>query len=307
MTVTKIPTLPAAGTPVIEASVRNLPVAPQSHALALFDELDEEAIIAEIQGAAPDRFAYEIEIKTQDGPRKVIGLGKVGVDMLIRKLSDKGIVFREVETKWEDKGEYATFEVTVQRCRIGKPVMLENGKMATPEVALETHKGYKLQSKTTTTRDGRKVPNNFWFEVGFQKATRNAHRRFLPEEQVSRMIRSAIDDGKFRKFDASGKEQPVAPAKPEERAISLNAAVIDVVNAYGKAINDENCAAVVKAVSKGKLGWPLPAEIAPAYEKKVRAALEKMVAAAPKPKQEPPAPAPAAAPSAPPASEDTPF
>jgi len=280
MTVTKVGVLPAAGMAPVEEDVRSLPEVRQAQVLALMDQLDEEAIIAEIHGAAPDKFAYRIELDTQEGKREVVGLGKVGVDLIVRKLADKGIVLREVESRWEDHGDYATFEITVQRVRVGKPAILEDGRMVQPEVLLETHKGFKRQEKKTKKRDGRMIENRFWFEVGYAKAVRNAQRRFLPEEQVARMIRGAIASGKLGVFDEKGEAKAPPPTPPPDPR-SLSALLVDLNKAYGKGIADADLDATLQKVTKGKLGWPIPDKIEEKYAEKVKGALRRALVKAP--------------------------
>ena len=65
------------------------------------DKLDDEAIVAELQGQIVDTLAYQFE---KDG-QTVTGLSKAGVDAVCREMAKQGEVIRELELNVLDTGE----------------------------------------------------------------------------------------------------------------------------------------------------------------------------------------------------------
>lgn len=169
------------------------------------DRLDDEQIVAELQGAMLQEYVYEF----QSGGKTVRGLSKSGTDDAARHMALKGEVLREesVVLEWQDN-EAAYFKATVARYAVHN-----DGT----EVKLDQVIGQKRQGKTAYGK-----PNEFWYEQGGQKALRNAKQKLIPESIKQQLIASYVEGGKVRRVDAqapkAGRAVPAATPEPTSTA-----------------------------------------------------------------------------------------
>ena len=189
--------------------------------LKLMDRLDDEAILAEIQGAILKDLVYSF----WEGGKKITRLSKVGVDYAVSQLAKQGEIIRELEANYTLTNE-AVF-ITV---KVGKYCISTEGR----EVLLETTFGAKRQpqkmSVYTEDRYGqinrskpqRLVEDPFFFEKGLAKASRNAKRRLISETLVTKIIEEALKSGKIREVKPQPqKEPPKKSTKREQRIIEI--------------------------------------------------------------------------------------
>jgi len=173
----------------------------------LFDRLDDDLIIKELEGRLPGVLTYHFN---QDG-QELWGLSKSGVDECSNELAKKGEVIRELECNFVDKDDEALFTVKAGRYAISK-----DGK----EVLLDTKLGFKRQSKKT--KYGKE--NSFWFEQGSIKACRNAASRLIPASIKAGVIEYAKAQGKVKEVKKEEGHEPSKKqngnAPPPEGAIS---------------------------------------------------------------------------------------
>jgi len=149
----------------------------------LMDALDDQLIIAELEGRMPEILTYHFSDKGQE----VWGLSKAGVDEATGELSKQGEVIRELELNFTDGETEAFFTV-----KAGRYVVSRDGK----EILLDTKFGTKRQSKKTA----RGNDNTFWYEQGSIKACRNASMRLIPKTIVQAVIESAKQKGKVKEI-----------------------------------------------------------------------------------------------------------
>ena len=154
----------------------------------LMDALDDQLIIAELEGRMPEILTYHFSDKGQE----VWGLSKAGVDEATGELAKQGEVIRELELNFTDGQEEAFFNV-----KAGRYIVSKDGK----EILLDTKFGTKRQSKTTSTG---KV-NSFWYEQGSIKACRNASMRLIPKTIVQAVIENAKKKGKVKEIKPTSK------------------------------------------------------------------------------------------------------
>lgn len=148
------------------------------------DKLDDEAIVAELQGQIVDTLAYQFE---KDG-QTVTGLSKAGVDAVCREMAKQGEVIRELELNVLDTGEDYVAHVKAGRYII--QINQQTGESR--EVLLDTVFGVKRQPKKY---DNGKT-NPFAYEQAVSKASRNAKMRLLREDLKQATIQLAQEQKK---------------------------------------------------------------------------------------------------------------
>jgi hypothetical protein len=160
---------------------KELAVKDESLPFKLMDALDDQLIIAELEGRMPEILTYHFTDKGQE----VWGLSKAGVDEATGELARQGEVIRELELHFTDGEKEAFFQVKSGRYAIAK-----DGR----EVLLDTKFGVKRQGKLTQKGN----PNVFWYEQGSIKACRNASMRLIPKTIVQAVIENAKVKGKVK-------------------------------------------------------------------------------------------------------------
>ncbi len=164
---------------------KELAVKDDSLPFRMMDALDDQLIIAELEGRMPEILTYHFSDRGQE----VWGLSKAGVDEATGELSKQGEVIRELELNFTDGEKEAYFTV-----KAGRYVIAKSGQ----EVLLDTKFGTKRQPKKTTKKDGSQVDNSFWYEQGSIKACRNASMRLIPKTIVQAVIENAKKVGKVK-------------------------------------------------------------------------------------------------------------
>ncbi|MBX6366052.1 MAG: hypothetical protein IRZ00_19565 [Gemmatimonadetes bacterium] len=207
---------PATGGAPAPGAGEALPPRPAGPAdpFVLMDRMDDEAILAELEGLVADTLVYHY----QDGGREVWGLAKAGVDEACAQLANQGYVIREQALRYrvDERRREAYFCVQAARYAV-----FADGH----EVALDTAWGAKRQP---LVGDGGRF-NPHWFEQGAMKAARNARSRLIGAELKARIIQLARETGKVRDVGAgqapaaatsSGADEPAptGPATPERIA-----------------------------------------------------------------------------------------
>jgi len=130
------------------------------------DQLDEQQIVAELQGALLDQYVYSFE----SGGRKVVGLSWAGVKAVAAKLGPIACDLLELR----DTGD--TYLVVV--------------KATAPDGT--TRIGAAEQPKTQQTKRGEQ-PDPFALPKAVSKAQRNAIRALLPETLITEMVRVYLE------------------------------------------------------------------------------------------------------------------
>ncbi len=152
---------------------------------AKFDELDDKAIIAQLEGKIVKTAVYHFV----EGSTDIWGIGKIGVDMCAEEEARRGVAIRDGDVHWAidpTDPEYVLFTATVSRWIVGK---------TGAEAQLDTAIGTKRQGIKLKLKSGQIVPNKFWFEQGSQKAIRNARLRLIPQEIQAKIIQFAKEKG----------------------------------------------------------------------------------------------------------------
>lgn len=161
---------------------------------AAMDRLDDEAILAELEGRVMKALVYSFN----QGGQTVTGLSKVGVDAVVREMAKQHEVIRELECTFQDFGEDALFTAKAGRY----VVKFDEQKGVAAEVLLDTRIGTKRQWKKMKTKRGIE-DNPFWYEQGSMKALRNANMRLLREDLKQQIIAKAqATEGAVREVKA---------------------------------------------------------------------------------------------------------
>ena len=190
---------------------KEIAVRDESLPFKLMDALDDQLIIAELEGRMPEILTYHFN----DGSKEVWGLSKAGVDEATGELARQGEVIREMELLFEDGVDESFFQVKAGRYAISK-----DGK----EVLLDTKFGVKRQAKLTPKGN----PNTFWYEQGAIKACRNASMRLIPKTIVQAVIENAKKKGKVKEVK-----------QEEEQAIPIITSLIDSITKRDGVKNDK--------------------------------------------------------------------
>lgn len=186
-------------------------------AFLLFDKLDDEQILAEMQGAHIKSLVYSY---TQGG-QLVEGLSKAGVDAVVREMAARGEVIRELTCDvTETPDEY------LARVLVGRYVreVTTNGEIVMTQ--LDTVLGVKRQPKMGTRRDGSEYKNEFAYEQAVMKAARNARRRMIPEELALQLITKAKAGAGVRQVRREEVEE-AGEERPPQKAKAVPAAPVD--------------------------------------------------------------------------------
>jgi hypothetical protein len=165
---------------------------------ALFDECDDQQILAEIKGELVDKYVYRFE---QDG-KDITGLSKTGVAEACRERANRyREVYRAIEAPIiNDEGEFVRVMVKIGRFAIN----LDNKGRVIAEVLLDTTYGSKRQWKKFKRRDwkdqrggwhkGEIADDPFYFEKAVSKAERNGKSALLPLEFKLKMIKKYLSE-----------------------------------------------------------------------------------------------------------------
>jgi hypothetical protein len=153
---------------------------------AKFDQLDDQAVIKEIEGRVVDAWVYHFPMDGKD----IWGIGKEGVDQCALHLSKKGYALREENVWFEPdpkNGEYVIFFAKVNLVLVDK-----GGNEARVESTIGTKRQWTLKKiKQKNPPYYKIVQNQFWAEQGAIKALRNAKLRLIPEEIKAKVIANA--------------------------------------------------------------------------------------------------------------------
>jgi hypothetical protein len=210
-----------------------------------FDALDDEAIVAELEGKLVDVACYHFN----QGGKELWGVGKVGVDWAVNELALKGYVVRDESVTYNidpTDQEYVLFVARVCKALVGN-----DGREAQVDAAI----GTKRQWVKMLRRDGTTQTDPFWFEKGSQKAIRNARLRLISEDVKAKIISLAKQAGKVREVVADAPNSraggrraapaaktpltPASPTRPEaspaKSAPEPSASKFFLLDAFAKA------------------------------------------------------------------------
>lgn len=175
------------------------------------DSLDDELIVAELEGRIIDKWVYHFPGNESQG--EIWGLSKVGVDQAARLMAAKGEALRDEEVSYQvdpTDNRFVLFTGYASRIAISK-----EGH----EIKLDRASGTKRQC-TFIVKSGEVTtkPNTFWFEQGVAKCLRNARHRLLAEKVVAELIALAKGQGKVS--NVSGGETATPPRKSSGKGIT---------------------------------------------------------------------------------------
>ncbi len=198
-----------------------------------FDNLDDEAIVAELEGRLVDSAVYHFR---QDG-KELWGLSKVGADWAVTELGRKGYIMRDEKLEYvldPTDPSYVLFTAQVGKYYVGK-----SGDEAQGEAAI----GTKRQWTKMKRRDDSIVSDPFWFEKGSQKAIRNARLRLIPEETKAAIISVAKDKGRVKEVTTAEAQYPsdqrqAPPSSPAPGPAQKVPILIRIQKSDGKYYNE---------------------------------------------------------------------
>lgn len=177
----------------------------QETALVLLDRLDDDLIVAELQGRAISTWAYKF---TQDG-QEITGLSIAGVEQAARETGRHGEAIRVLKHDWRETDEayYATVEA-------GRFYLSADGR----EVLVDSAIGAKREQKQKwgTTR-GKWYTDKFAFEKAISKAARNAKGKLLDDKLKAEVIAMALKEGRYRQVQPP-EQKAAARAQVKEQA-----------------------------------------------------------------------------------------
>ncbi len=159
---------------------------------AIFDQLDDAAIVNELEGRLVESAVYSFD----QGGKQIWGLAKTGVDWCATELEKKGYIIRDEELTYTLDPTDPTYMLFT--AKVGKYFADTN-----KEVKVDTAIGTKRQWTKMKRQDGSVMADTFWFEKGSQKAIRNARMRLIPEETKSTIIALAKQGGRVKEVKES--------------------------------------------------------------------------------------------------------
>jgi len=163
----------------------------------IMDKLDDELIIAELEGKVLDTLVYHYKDKGQE----LWGLSKAGVDEATGELAKRGEVIREVDVDvtWDDSFFYA-------KAKAGRYVVSREGQ----EVLLDTKFGSKRQDKKWKRGTDEEKENPFAYELAITKACRNASIRLIPKAIQQAVIEAAKKKGGVKQVSQEENKPPIS-------------------------------------------------------------------------------------------------
>lgn len=139
----------------------------QMSPLALMDDIDLQEIMTSKLAAVPE-WMYSFNVKGQI----VEGVSARGVQDAVRALSAQGEAIRVIDVRLERETDTEAYFMAVA----ARFAISPDGR------EIETDRVFrgKRQPKLIQTRDRGAIPNEFWYEIGITKASRNAIDALLP-------------------------------------------------------------------------------------------------------------------------------
>jgi hypothetical protein len=130
------------------------------------------------------------------------------------RMAAKGWIIREDEVSVVADPDDRYYARITAKCSL----IAKNFKTG-QEATLNTVIGSKRQAKFMKLRDGRSMPDTFWYEKGTTKALRNAKAKLVPEEIKAEIISAAkkatnrVEEIKKEEVEAYGAGVDAAPAE----------------------------------------------------------------------------------------------
>jgi len=180
----------------------------ESKALVIFDRLDNDVIIAQLQGRSVTTWAYTFQ---QEG-KKLSGLSVTGIEECSRLAAMRGEALRVLTFRLEDQGE-AYF------------AMVECGRFAVREggeaVLLDTALGTKREMKVKVRRSGGYYTDGNAADVAMSKAARNAKAKLLDPQLKEQVMAAALETGRVtvatpddaRRIERARRREEIPPPK----------------------------------------------------------------------------------------------
>lgn len=152
--------------------------------LITLDRLDDDLIVAEVQGRAISTWAYKF---TQDG-QEITGLSIAGVEQACRASGRHGEAIRILKHEWRET-EDAYYGIV----EAGRYLLSSDGR----EVLIDTAIGSKHEAKLkwSKKRNGW-YEDPFAFEKAISKAARNAKAKLLDDQVKSEIVAAALKQGR---------------------------------------------------------------------------------------------------------------
>lgn len=157
---------------------------------AIFDKLDDEIILAELENRVVDTWVYHFN---QQG-KEIWGLSKKGVDQALEEIEKQGVVFEELRDIQILPDPFEPDEYIQIIAQVRKFRYAPNGQKFDMGVLT----GTKRQWKNEILKDGSIRADRFFFEKGIAKAFRNAKSRSIPAEVEAKIIALAKSKGKVK-------------------------------------------------------------------------------------------------------------
>ena len=170
--------------------------------LVTFDRLDDELIIAELQGRAVQTWAYSFRQDNQE----ISGLSIGGVEQACRESGRRGEAIRVLRHEWRETEDavFATVEA-------GRFLIAADGR----EILTDTTIGAKAAPKRKWSNKKRGWYNDpFVFETAISKAARNAKSKLLDDRLKAETLAAALKAGRTRQVD---KKEVVAAKQAADR------------------------------------------------------------------------------------------
>lgn len=156
-----------------------------TRALAIFETMDDRAIVARVRGEVTTAWAYRFKT----GDQWVEGISIDGVQEIVRRIAGTGEVIREIECALEyENDQEARF-----LAKAGRFLVRPEG-----EVLMDTAIRGKRQPKFMQLRAGGTKPDEHWYEKGVAKAVRNAAEALIPEVAKVSILAEARESGRMQ-------------------------------------------------------------------------------------------------------------
>ena len=172
--------------------------------LALMDDVDLAQIMADKLTPVAE-WTYSFSVKGQN----VTGVSVRGAQDAARALATQGEAIRVIDVRLDKENDREAYFVA----RAGRYAIAPDGR----EILTDTTIRGKRQPKFIKLQSGGEMPNEFWFEIGISKASRNAIDALLPEA-----LRQCMKAEARKKAPAGAKQTAARPAdtRGAERAFA---------------------------------------------------------------------------------------
>lgn len=227
-------------------------------ALIAFDQLEDEQLLAHLEGNITRAWAYELTWLKDDQGQPVRGVSAAGAEECSEEMAHRGMALRPMDIKVEYEDE----EEARLLVQVGRYAVFNDDR---PDKLLDCTIRAKRQPKKMKLRTGAIIPDGFWYEKGVTKAVRNAKLALMDSATKAYIISKAIEAGRVLKQEAPAPgvatpRQSRVAAPPASEPSTASALTPEASTAISKAIEalrvKHGAPAVATVTGEAAKRWP---------------------------------------------------